>query len=469
MQEIRLRPQPGPQRQFLETKADIAIFGGAAGGGKTYALLLEPLRHYNNPNFGTVIFRRNNTQIRNEGGLWDESMKVYGPLGAKPRESMLDWTFPRGGRVKFWHLEYASTVQDWHGSQIPLLGLDELTTFLESQFWYMQSRNRSDSGVSGYTRATCNPDADSWVRKFIDWWIDNDTGFPIPERSGVLRWFIRLSEELIWADSKEELIAKYGAEQMPQSLTFIPSKVQDNKILMAKDPTYLAKLRALPRVERMRLLEGNWNVRRSAGAYFQKSYFEILEAEPAGGVTIRWWDRASTKPHESNKNPDWTAGVKMKKMPSGIYVVCDVDRFRDGPLEVERRVTNCATIDGREVEVGLFQDPGSAGASDVSHYTRNVLKGFRVRIVKPTKDKITQALGYSASAENNNVKLVRGKWNEPFLTEHDNFPAVETSSDSDSKGKDDQVDGAAAAYNYLEPKVASDWAPINIAGQNRFA
>src|SRR5690554_534113 len=70
-------PQAGPQEQFLKSKADIAIYGGAAGGGKTWALLLEPLSHIANPGFGGVIFRRTTVQVRNEGGLWDESARMY--------------------------------------------------------------------------------------------------------------------------------------------------------------------------------------------------------------------------------------------------------------------------------------------------------------------------------------------------------------------------------------------------------
>src|SRR5947209_1730770 len=87
-------PQPGPQTAFLASPADIAIYGGAAGGGKSWALLLEPLRHVHVPDFGAVFFRRTGVQIRNEGGLWDESAKLYPHLGGRPREQALEWRFP---------------------------------------------------------------------------------------------------------------------------------------------------------------------------------------------------------------------------------------------------------------------------------------------------------------------------------------------------------------------------------------
>jgi Terminase large subunit, T4likevirus-type, N-terminal len=101
---VRIAPQPGPQSLFLSTPADIAIYGGAAGGGKTFAELIEPLRHVSNKDFGAVIFRRTTPQITNEGALWDESTKLYPLLDAKPNQGVLYWTFPSGATVSFKHL-----------------------------------------------------------------------------------------------------------------------------------------------------------------------------------------------------------------------------------------------------------------------------------------------------------------------------------------------------------------------------
>jgi hypothetical protein len=82
-----IRPQAGPQTTFLSTRADIAIYGGAAFGGKTWALTVEPLRHVDNPHFGAVFFRRTSPQITNEGGPWDEAEKIYPLIGASPRSA----------------------------------------------------------------------------------------------------------------------------------------------------------------------------------------------------------------------------------------------------------------------------------------------------------------------------------------------------------------------------------------------
>jgi predicted phage terminase large subunit-like protein len=274
-------PQPGPQTQFLASPADIAVYGGAAGGGKSWALLMEPLRHVSNRDFGAVFFRRTTVQVRNEGGLWDESMKLYPLLGASPKEHVLSWDFPGGASISFAHLEHDKTVLNWQGSQIPLICFDELTHFSEAQFWYMVSRNRSMCGVRPYIRATCNPDCDSWVASFIAWWIDPETGYPLPERAGVLRWFVRVNNTLFWADTPEELaehrVVSEGGELVPirpKSATFIPAKLSDNAELIRQDPGYLANLMALPVVERERLLGGNWKIRAVAGTFFKREWFK---------------------------------------------------------------------------------------------------------------------------------------------------------------------------------------------------
>lgn len=268
---MAVRPQAGPQESFLASPADIAIYGGAAGGGKTWALLMEPLRHVANKDFGAVIFRRSTVQVRNQGGLWDESSTLYPNMGAEPREHVLDWRFPSGSTVAFAHLEHDKTVLNWQGSQIPLIGFDELTHFSPNQFWYMVSRNRSTCGVRPYIRATCNPDADSWVAEFISWWIDPVTGVAIPERGGKLRWFVRINDKLIWADSPDELAEYVDAAGKPipaKSVTFVPAKLSDNSALMAADPGYLANLMALPTVERERLLGGNWKIKNTQALVF---------------------------------------------------------------------------------------------------------------------------------------------------------------------------------------------------------
>jgi hypothetical protein len=102
-----ISPQPGPQSQFLRSQADICIYGGAAGGGKTVGLILEPLRHVGRvANFTAVFFRRTTPQITSPGALWDESLNFYPGLGGIPRLGQHEWHWPYGGKIKFSHLQF---------------------------------------------------------------------------------------------------------------------------------------------------------------------------------------------------------------------------------------------------------------------------------------------------------------------------------------------------------------------------
>lgn len=268
----RIRPQDGFQMDFLSTSADICIGGGAAGVGKSFALLMEPLRHKDVEGFGAVCFRRTSPQIKAEGALWDTSMKMYNSIGGNPKESVLEWDIGKA-KIKFSHLEYEKNIYDWQGSQVPLIMFDELTHFTKKMFFYMLTRNRSVCGVNPYIRATCNPDPDSWVSEFISWWIDPETGFIIPEREGKLRYLVVDGDNYIWADSKEEVIEKawYMLEpivtrsgidpnEFVKSVTFIGGSIYDNKELLEINPAYLGNLLAQDEATQQALLHSNWKV-----------------------------------------------------------------------------------------------------------------------------------------------------------------------------------------------------------------
>lgn len=439
-----LKPQQGPQEKFLSTSADIAIYGGAAGGGKTYALLLEPLRYMNVEGYSATIFRRNATQISIDGGLLDESMSIYGFLKnavykASPKPH---WVFGGKAKVSFMHIDGDRDLPKWQGSQICFLGFDELCHFSYNQFFYMLSRNRSVCGVKPYVRATCNPDVDSWVANFISWWINPETGYPIQERSGVLRYFCRVEGEIKWSDSAEELASKYGiSPELCKSVTFIASSVYDNKILLQNDPNYLANLHGLSLVERERLLNGNWKIRPSAGLYFKAEQTRIVNTVPDDLVAVvRAWDLAATEINLDNKNPDRTAGVLMGRMKNGQYIVLDVKRVASNAANVRQLVVNTAATDKAEYgcrKILIPQDPGQAGKEQAQSYTR-LLAGYNVKCHIVSGNKVTRAEPFAAQWQQGNVLLLQGMWNEKFLEELEGFPDAL---------HDDQVDAASDAFS----------------------
>jgi len=435
-----LEAQDGPQSEFLATEANICIFGGAAGGGKTYALLLEALRWGNVPNFGAVIFRRTSKQVRAEGGLWDRSMELF-PWYAEPRESVLQWRFKSGARVTFAHMEHEKDKFNWDGSQIPYIGFDELIHFKKSQFFYMLSRNRSACGVPPYIRATTNPDADSWVAEFISWWIDQESGYPIQARSGVLRWFYMVENQIYWYSSKVDAMeANPGLadEAEPKSVTFIPSMLEHNPALLLRDPNYRSNLMALPMVERERLLRGNWKIQVEGGNIFNRVWFKIVNVAPnEKRMMIRYWDKAATESGGAE-----TAGVLMSKTNDNRFFVEDVVHGQWSTYEREKIIKQTAEMDGKDVEIYMEQEPGSGG-KDSAEFTIRQLSGYRARAQRATGSKVDRAMPFASQVEAGNVNIVKGSWNNAYIEQHHAFPNTNLK---------DMVDASSGAFNVLALK-----------------
>lgn len=451
-----LRPQPGPQEVFLSTDADIAIFGGAAYAGKTFALLMECARNVDIPNFRAIIFRRTLAQATNPGALWDDACMLYGSFGAEPKVGSLEHTFPVSrASVQLAGMEHEKDRFAWDGAQIPLICFDQLEHFTALQFWYMLSRNRDPLGqIDPYIRATCNPDPDSWLLAVIGWWIDPVTGYPIKERAGKIRWFIKAQDDtLIWGDSREELLREHGNPRLPAdhpdqvrplSITFIPGTIDDNPIGNQKDPLYRAKLRNLNAVERGRLLGGNWKIRAAAGLLFRREWVEVVDA-PQGELeaVVRAWDLAGT-PKTGTNNPAWTVGIKVgryKQMREGErkrWIVLHAVRHQWSPARVETLVRTTAEDDGPSTRVRGPQDPGQAGKDQAQRYVA-MLAGYDARFRSETGDKITRFNPVSAQCEKGNVEFLRGDWNDEVFRSLEGFP----------DGIKDDADAFSAAFDEL--------------------
>lgn len=234
MSEIIWSPQP-KQKLFLSEPGFEALYGGAAGGGKSDALLMESLRQIDKPNYKGIIFRRTYQQLEE---LVDKSLRFIPRAvpGAKFNASKTIWTFPSGAKVLLRPMDRETDKTKYQGHEYQYIGFDELTHFSYTQYAYLKSRCRtSDKSIRCYIRATANPGGvgHAWVKeRFID----------------SLKPYQR----------KWELVSEGGIKIM-RSRIFIPATVFDNRILMENDPDYIASLATLPDADKRALLYGDWN------------------------------------------------------------------------------------------------------------------------------------------------------------------------------------------------------------------
>lgn len=453
---IDLTPQAGPQWSFFESPADIVFYGGAAGGGKSWSLLVEPLRYLTQiKGFGGVIFRRTSPQITNEGGLWDESQIIYSMCGATSREHMHDWTFPPfDNSISFRHLQHEKNKLDWQGAQIPYIGFDELTHFTKGQFFYLLSRSRSTCGVRPYVRCTYNPvppedPVGGWIHDFIGWYIDDD-GYPIEERSGIVRWFVNLQDTMHWFDSEASARDEFP-DIPPKSFAYIKSNIEDNQILLEKDPGYLANLHALSLVDMERLLKGNHKIMPAAGKVFKRSWFAIVDAPPYGGavVEVLFWDLAATEKETTSDDPDFTAFCHMRRVGNfGAYSfhISDTGAEQLDPTDTEDYFLNISRQKAAEAKrKGVFlvvaweEEPGSASKRETSRMIK-ALAGIACGGIRSHKDKIVRATPLAVASKAGNVSLLDATWNKPWLTHMHNQPEWP---------HDDEMDAASGAFNAL--------------------
>ncbi|MGZ3423128.1 MAG: phage terminase large subunit [Polyangiales bacterium] len=440
------------QAEFLASAAYEALYGGAAGGGKSEALLAGALRFVHVPHFRALILRRTYADL--ERSLIDRSRGMYRAAcpGAEYNEGKKVWRFPSGACIYFGHLEHEKDKYAYQSAEFSYLAFDELTHFSESQYSYLLSRARSSKGLPVFVRSATNPGGDghAWVMRRWGPWLDPSCD--LYAEPGETLWYKNGEHGEDYLD---------GERRGALSRVFVPARVTDNPYLLGADPTYVERLRGLDPLTRAQLLDGNWLAQAAAGVLFKPGWFEIVDAVPAGDQIIaraRYWDRASTSEAEATKSgrdADYTAGVRIARTKSGLFFVEDVIRFRGRPHEVMARIQLTASLDGKIVQIGIEQDPGQAGVFEADAYVR-ALAGFSIRKVRPTGDKVTRAKPASAQCEARNVKLLRGAWNPTFLAELEAFP---------DGAHDDQVDSFSGGFSMVAApplRIARDierWLP----------
>jgi hypothetical protein len=265
-QEIIFSPNPGPQTEFLAAPEREVLYGGAAGGGKSFGLLADPLRYFSNKNFNGLILRRTNDELREL--VW-KSRELY-PLaykGAVWQEKKSQWVFPSGAKLWMTYLEREEDVLRYQGQAFTYIAFDELTQHATPFAWnYMRSRLRTtDPDLPLFMRATTNPGGPghAWVKKmFVD---------PAPAGKPFAATDIDTGEVMSYPDHH----AKSG--QPLFSRRFIPATLKDNPHLF-DDGSYEANLLSLPEMQRRQLLDGDWAV--AEGAAFSEFKNSVHVTEP---------------------------------------------------------------------------------------------------------------------------------------------------------------------------------------------
>lgn len=275
--------QAGGQEDCLACPAQLIFYGGLRGGGKSYVLLINSMYDILNRNFRACILRNEKPDLTD---LIEVSYELYSQFGEYNKSiNDMTWNFNSGAKLKFNYYEgdYEAFKKRFQGKQYAYIGLDEVTHCPYKKFKYLLTDNRNAYGIRTRFLATCNPDPDSWVATFLfmGGWLDSESGYPIPEMNGKIRYCCMPGNdvsEVIFGDSREEVFEickddimkywkpeyeKYGspADLFVFSVAFIEGRLEDNKKLMESDPTYLARLANQDEEQKSRDLDGNWKFR----------------------------------------------------------------------------------------------------------------------------------------------------------------------------------------------------------------
>jgi len=393
------------QKVFLRTYSIEALFGGAAGGGKSSALLMAALQYVDVPGYSALLLRRTFADLSLPGALMDRFrtwMSQYEDVHWNANSFIA--TFPSGARVSFGYLNNTGDYLRYKGSEFQFIGMDEVTEIRESDYRYLFSRLRRPasgplSDVPLRMRCASNP-APNWVRQ------------------------------------------RFIVEGTDKQRVFVPSKLTDNPGI--DTVSYRQSLAALDPVERRRLEEGDW-WSTTLGTMFERTSIVIIDNNELPPITssakvVRFWDLAATEPSEKTPNPDWTVGTLML-FDQGICYVLDVKRARLKNEKVEQFIAQTAYEDGLNVPIRMEQEPGSSGKALVDQFARYVLPGYDFTAIRSTGDKVTRARPFAAAMANGNVRVVRGIWLSDWMDELASFP--------EATDHDDQVDSAAGAFAHL--------------------
>ena len=424
-QSITIPIEPTPRQRIALTaswKREL-LFGGAAGGGKSYFLLMAALQYVDWPEYRALITRRTYKQLSIAEGLLEMAddwlsgqADGYDTVDGTPTR----WRFPSGATLDFGHMQHLKDRVQYQGGAWHFYGLDELTQFLEAQYTYVafsRQRRTISSSIPMRVRATSNPGGigHDWVR----------------DR------FLQRGETI---DSAGSLLSPLRG--------FLPSKIRDNPHLDADE--YEKSLSELHPYERAQLMEGDWDAR-PPGSLFKREWFPVFEELPGKmRRRLRYWDLAATESKEGT-DPDWSVGTLYTELIGAEvdYCVEDVQRARKDPGALQAWIRSLVEADGFGVVQVIEQEGGSSGKIAALALARS-LDGYTVRFDRPTGSKRVRAGPFASAASQGRVGVLRRAWLHEWLRELEGFSG-------EPGPHDDQVDSASGAHSQLAVKGGTTW------------
>jgi phage terminase large subunit-like protein len=505
-----VRPQPGKQTELFEMianqEADFYLIGGSRFGGKSEIISMVDLLYAGDPKYRSIKFRRLFDEIMGANGLWEKAENQYKLFNAKPNKSDKSWTFPSGAKSLYRHMFLEGDEESHRGKGYSAVFFDEINQFTWQQVRMLQTCLRSEADMNSFMVGTLNPDSESWCMKFVDWYINPDTGFPDEDKCGKVRYYLIVDGEPVFAET-EEYFQKYyydlvnpivnfeTNERMyvrPKRFVFFFFNIFSNPIGMKMNPQYISELNGLPEHERQTQLFGNWHSRPESSSMFSRTFLKGLDPKnpstiPEGSICVRAWDKAYKEPSDVYMYPDYTASIQMWKSPrtSEYYITGNFheslhDDFKDGEDIIYGRfrknvgtrdawMLEQAAMDGTDCIVAIPKE-GAAGVAEWENMRGMFIDaGFTVKGVSTGNKKGGKGLRFAAFcsiAEQGAVHILPHTFPNKatlsaYLNELENFdPDIK----STGTRKDDWVDVTSDCIEVLRTtKVAKPFTlpPIN--------
>lgn len=386
------------------------LYGGAAAGGKSSALLMAALDYVDQPEYSALLLRRTFNQLDMSDSILDRARRWLAPWEKEVKWSEKKKTFEflkSGAKLQFGYTQYDADVYQYDSAAYQFIGFDELVQFSEFQFTFLAGRLRKLKGspIPLRLRGATNPGNIGHI------WVKN----------------------------------RFIKKRVPDRM-FVPARLEDNPY--ADHESYEKALAILDPVTRAQRRLGDWDVS-AEGTKFKREWFtQFISYKPNVLEKVRYWDLAATL-----DGGDWLVGTLLSKDVKGMYFVEHVYRGQPGPAEVYSIIRSTAEVDGPTVPVRLEQEGGASGKMVIADIIK-LLAGFDVKGEPSMTDKISRWQPFAVQCQNENVVLCSGAWNDDWLDEICGVPNTK---------HDDQADSVSGAFKFLAIDAPRDFGMMGVS------